>query len=362
MELNREIVTRLEGAEARYNELHELMAQPEVATDPTRLRQLAKEQSGLEELVSVFRTYRVTTRQLADAKAMLDETTDEEMRELAKEEADQLAEKQDQLADHLKRLLLPKDPNDEKDVIVEIRAGAGGDEAGLFAADLFRMYTRYAESKGWHVEVISSSESGIGGFKEIIFEIKGRGAYSRLKYESGVHRVQRVPATEASGRIHTSTATVAVLPEVDEYELEINPSDLRTDVFHAGGHGGQNVNKVATAIRLTHVPSGLVVVCMDQRSQLQNRTKAMQVLRTRLMAMEQEKQDQAIGQARRAQVGTGDRAEKSRTYNFPENRISDKRINVNFHNLPQVLNGDLDPLIDAVATTEEARLLEAQPA
>ena len=362
MDLSPEIVSRLEGIESRYNELHDLMAQPEIATDPARVRQLAKEQSGLEELVSVFRSYRETTRQLADARAMAGESTDEDMQEMAKEEAEQLGEKQDHLADHLKRLLLPKDPNDEKDVIVEIRAGAGGDEAGLFAADLYRMYTRYAESKGWHVEVISNSESGIGGFKEIIFEIKGRGAYSRLKYESGVHRVQRVPATEASGRIHTSTATVAVLPEVDEYELDINPSDLRVDVFHAGGHGGQNVNKVATAIRLTHVPSGLVVVCMDQRSQLQNRTKAMQVLGTRLKAMEQEKQDQAIGQARRAQVGTGDRAEKSRTYNFPENRISDKRVSVNFHNLPQVLNGDLDPLIDAVATTEEARLLEAQPA
>jgi len=362
MELSPEIVTRLDGIESRYNDLHDLMAQPEIATDPARVRQLAKEQSGLEELVSVFRSYRETTRQLADARAMAGESTDEDMQEMAKEEAEQLGEKQDHLADHLKRLLLPKDPNDEKDVIVEIRAGAGGDEAGLFAADLYRMYTRYAESKGWHVEVISNSESGIGGFKEIIFEIKGRGAYSRLKYESGVHRVQRVPATEASGRIHTSTATVAVLPEVDEYELDINPSDLRVDVFHAGGHGGQNVNKVATAIRLTHVPSGLVVVCMDQRSQLQNRTKAMQVLGTRLKAMEQEKQDQAIGQARRAQVGTGDRAEKSRTYNFPENRISDKRVSVNFHNLPQVLNGDLDPLIDAVATTEEASLLEAQPA
>lgn len=362
MELRPELVARLEGIETRYHELHALMARPEVATDPTRLQELAKEQSGLEELVSVFRSYRDTTRQLSDARALADESTDEDLRELAREEAEQLADRQDTLGNQLKRLLLPRDPNDEKDVIVEVRAGAGGDEAGLFAADLFRMYNRYAESRGWHVDVLSSNESGIGGFKEIIFEVRGRGAYSRLKYESGVHRVQRVPATEASGRIHTSTATVAVLPEADELEMDINPNELRIDVFHAGGHGGQNVNKVATAIRLTHIPTGLVVVCMDQRSQLQNRVKAMQVLRARLMAREQEKREQAIGQARRSQVGSGDRAEKSRTYNFPQNRITDHRIEASFHNLPQVLNGDLDPLIDAVATTEQARQLEAQPA
>ncbi len=362
MELRPEIVSRLEGAEARYEELHEQMAQPEVATDPARLRQLAKEQSGLQELVEVFRAYRETTQALMDARGLFEETAEEEMKELAREEAEQLSDRQEELGNQLKRLLLPKDPNDEKDVIVEIRAGAGGDEAGLFAADLFRMYTRYAEAKGWRTEVLSSNESGIGGFKEIVFQLKGKGAYSRLKYESGVHRVQRVPATEASGRIHTSTATVAVLPAADEYEVAVNDADVRIDVFHAGGHGGQNVNKVATAIRLTHLPTGLVVVCRDERSQLQNRVKAFSVLRARLLAMEQEKQEQSLGATRRTQVGSGDRAEKSRTYNFPENRISDKRIDINFYTLPQTLNGDLDPLIDAVATTEQARQLETQPA
>ena len=362
MSLRPEVIQRLQGVEARYNELHDLMASPELATDVARLQELAKEQSGIEELVSVFRAYQTTSTQLEDARTLAEETTDQEMRDLAREELEELEGRQAQQEEQIRRLLMPRDPNDVRDVIVEVRAGAGGDEAGLFAGDLARMYIKYAENKGWHTSVLNSNESGIGGFKEIVFEVRGKGAYSRLKYESGVHRVQRVPATEAQGRVHTSTATVAVLPEVDEVEVAINPGEIREDVFHAGGHGGQNVNKVATAIRLTHLPTGLVVVCRDERSQGQNKVKAYSVLRARLMALEQEKQANAVGDARRSQVGTGDRAEKIRTYNFPQDRITDHRIDASFHNLPRVLDGALDPLIDAVATTEEARQLEGQPA
>ena len=351
---------KLRPVEERYEELHRLMAQPELATDHARLQELAKEQATMEELVSLFRGYKATRKELEEAQALLEESADEELREMAREELVRLRGRQDTQEEAIKRLLLPRDPNDAKDVIVEIRAGTGGDEAGLFAADLFRMYTRYAETKGWHTDVLSSSGSGIGGFKEIIFEIKGKGAYSRLKYESGVHRVQRVPATEASGRIHTSTATVAVLPEADELDVAINPEDVRIDIFHSGGAGGQNVNKVATAVRLTHVPTGIVVVCQDERSQLKNRTKAMAVLRARLMAQKQEIQDKEISETRRAQVGTGERSEKSRTYNFPQNRVTDHRIDVSFHNLQEILEGSLDSLIDSVATSEEARHLEAQ--
>ncbi|MBI2887492.1 MAG: peptide chain release factor 1 [Chloroflexi bacterium] len=353
-----DLTAKLQPIEDRYEELNRLMAQ--LATDPARLQELAKEQASIEELVSLFRAHKGTLKELEEAQALLGESDDEELREMAKEELAQLRQRQEAQESAIKRLLLPRDPNDNKDVIVEIRAGAGGDEAGLFAADLFRMYTRYAEAKGWQTDVLSSNESGIGGFKEIVFEIKGRGAYSRLKYESGVHRVQRVPATEASGRIHTSTATVAVLPEADELEVAVSPEEIRIDIFHSGGAGGQNVNKVATAVRLTHLPTGIVVVCQDERSQLKNRVKAMAVLRARLLAHEQEKQDKEITEIRRAQVGSGDRAEKSRTYNFPQNRVTDHRIDVSYHNLPEILDGALDALIDAVATSEQARLLEAQ--
>ena len=354
------VIDKLEVIERRYEDLNRLMAQPEVMADLERLQALAKEQAGIEDLVARFQEYKKVEHSYEDTRKLLDDGLDEEMTALVKDELDSLRERREGLLHDMKLALLPKDPRDEKDVIVEIRAGAGGDEAALFAADLFRMYSRYAESKRWQVEVISSNESGIGGFKEIIFELRGRGAYSRLKYESGVHRVQRVPVTEASGRIHTSTATVAVLPEADEIEVDVNPDDIRVDIFHSGGAGGQNVNKVATAVRLTHIPTGIVVVCQDERSQLKNRTKAMAVLRARLYDMEERKRTTEVTEARRSQVGTGERSEKIRTYNFPQGRVSDHRVGLTIHNLPVVLNGELDELIDAVATQEQAELLEAR--
>ena len=279
---------------------------------------------------------------------------------MAKEEEHQLGEKQARLAEELKLALLPKDTNDEKNIIMEIRAGAGGDEAAIFAAELFRMYSRYAQTKRWNVDVISSSESIGGGIKEIILEISGKGVFSRLKYERGVHRVQRVPVTESSGRIHTSTATVAVLPEAEEVDMEIDPSDLRVDIFHSGGAGGQNVNKVATAVRLTHFPTGMVVICQDERSQLRNRQKAMAVLRARLLDMETTKQQQEMSSMRRSQVGSGERSEKIRTYNFPQDRLSDHRIGLTLHSLPRIMQGELDELIDALASDEQAKLLQEQ--
>jgi peptide chain release factor 1 len=287
---------------------------------------------------------------------------DAEMAALVKQELHTLEEKRAKLEEDLKLALLPKDPNDSRNVILEIRAGTGGDEAALFAADLFRMYSRYAQARGWNVDIIDTSEGPSGGFKEVIAEINGKGAYSRFKYERGVHRVQRVPVTEASGRIHTSTSTVAVLPEVEDVEVDIKPEDLRVDIFHSGGAGGQNVNKVATAVRLTHLPTGIVVVCQDERSQLRNRQKAMQVLKARLYEMERSKQEAEMTSMRRSQVGSGERAEKVRTYNFPQDRVTDHRIGVTLHNLPRIMTGDLDPLIDALATEEQARQLQEQVA
>jgi peptide chain release factor 1 len=291
---------------------------------------------------------------------MLDGAQEEDMNAMVRQEIEKLEAKLEKQLDALKTALAPKDANDDKDIIMEIRAGTGGDEAGLFAADLFRMYSRYAQDKGWAVDIINSNESGIGGFKEITFEIKGKGAFSRLKYESGGHRVQRVPTTESSGRIHTSTATVAVLPEADEVEVDVNPEDLRIDIFHSGGAGGQNVNKVATAVRITHIPTGVVSICQDERSQLRNRNKAMAVLRARLLDMERSKQEEEITQQRRSQVGSGKRAEKIRTYNYPQDRVSDHRLGQTFRNLPRILDGDLDKLIDTLATSEQAKQLEEQ--
>jgi peptide chain release factor 1 len=290
---------------------------------------------------------------------MQTEEMDGAMEALVRQEIEGLESQLGHQIEELKLELLPKDANDERDIIVEIRAGTGGNEAGLFAADLFRMYSRYAQAKRWGIDIIDANESAIGGFKEIIFEIKGKGAFSRLKYERGVHRVQRVPTTESSGRIHTSTATVAVLPEAKEVEVAINPNDLKTDIYHSGGAGGQNVNKVATAVRITHLPTGMVVVCQDERSQLRNRTKAMSVLRARLLDMEQRKQKGAITAERRSQVGTGERVEKIRTYNFPQDRVTDHRIGLTVRNLPRIMEGGLDELIDAIATSEQARQLEA---
>jgi peptide chain release factor 1 len=354
------MLEQLEKIEKRYLEIDDKMASPELATDLQQLQALAQERASIENLVTAYREYKQITESLDETRHMLNGELDDDMAELAKQEIEILEKKRDSLTQELKIALLPKDPNDEKDIIMEIRAGAGGNEAALFAADLFRMYSRYAQTKGWQTEILSMNESGIGGFKEIIFEIKGKGAFSRFKYERGVHRVQRVPVTESSGRIHTSTATVAVLPKAEEVDIDINPDDLKIDIFHSGSAGGQNVNKVATAVRLTHIPTGMVVVCQDERSQLQNKIKAMSVMRTRLLDIERQKQEAQITSDRRSQVGTGDRAEKIRTYNYPQDRISDHRVNITVHNLPRVLEGDLDQLIDAVATTEQARQLGEQ--
>ncbi|MEE8194072.1 MAG: peptide chain release factor 1 [Dehalococcoidales bacterium] len=353
------MLERLAKIEERYIELEQQIATPEVAADPKRLQVLAQERAALESLVTKYRKYKDTIRQLEQTRDMQTEEMDGAMETLVRQEIEGLESQLGHQIEELKLELLPKDANDERDIIVEIRAGTGGNEAGLFAADLFRMYSRYAQAKRWGIDIIDANESAIGGFKEIIFEIKGKGAFSRLKYERGVHRVQRVPTTESSGRIHTSTATVAVLPEAKEVEVAINPNDLKTDIYHSGGAGGQNVNKVATAVRITHLPTGMVVVCQDERSQLRNRTKAMSVLRARLLDMEQRKQKGAITAERRSQVGTGERVEKIRTYNFPQDRVTDHRIGLTVRNLPRIMEGGLDELIDAIATSEQARQLEA---
>ncbi len=354
------MLEQLKKIEKRYRELEKQMARPEIATDLNQLQELAQERASIEDIVKDYRKYRDIEKSLEDTRAMLKDDLDEEMADLARQEIESLEAELNELTERLRLALLPKDPNDEKDIIMEIRAGTGGNEAALFAADLFRMYTRYAQNHRWKTDILSMSESGIGGFKEIIFEVKGSGAYSRLKYESGVHRVQRVPVTEASGRIHTSTATVAVLPKAEEVDIDINPDDLKIDVFHSGGAGGQNVNKVATAIRMTHIPTGMVVVCQDERSQLQNKVKAMSVLRTRLLDIERRKQQEQITSDRRSQVGTGERAEKIRTYNYPQDRITDHRINMNIHNLPRFMEGELDELIEALTAHEQAKQLEGQ--
>jgi peptide chain release factor 1 len=349
---------RLESIEKRYDELSQLIAQPELSTNLTRLQTLAQEQASLEDTVTKYRQYKALSKALQETQAMLDDGLEPNMIPLVKEELSNLKKRQDTILQELKLSLLPKDAHQNKDVIMEIRAGTGGGEASLFAADLFRMYSRYAQSKGWQVDVIDCNQTELGGFKEIIFEIKGKGAFSRLKYESGVHRVQRVPTTEASGRIHTSTATVAVLPEAEEVEIAIKPDDVRIDLFRSGGAGGQNVNKLTTAVRITHLPTGIVTVCQDERSQLRNKMKAMAVLRARLLDKEQRKKSEELTEERRSQIGSGERAEKIRTYNFPQDRITDHRINITLHNLPRILGGDLDELIETLATSEQEKLLE----
>ncbi|MDD4923656.1 MAG: peptide chain release factor 1 [Dehalococcoidales bacterium] len=353
------MLERLAKIEQQYIELEEEMASEEAISNPKKMQELAQERARLEELVALYRQYHKSVKTLEDTRAMLDDRLDEEMLSMVKQEIENLESEVGKQYQDLKLSLLPKDPNDEKDIIMEIRSGTGGEEAGLFAADLFRMYTRYAQIKGWVTDIINLNEIGTGGIREVIFEIRGRGAFSRLKYERGVHRVQRVPTTEASGRIHTSTATVAVLPVADEVEVDINQSDLRIDVFHSGGAGGQNVNKVATAIRITHLPTGIVVICQDERSQLKNKTKAMSVLRARLLDMEQRKQEGDIVEERRSQVGTAERVEKIRTYNFPQDRITDHRGGITLRNLPNVMEGNLDELLDSLAADEQAKLLES---
>jgi len=350
---------KLELIQRRYDELSQLLAQVEIATDPKRLQELSKERSGLEDVVSLYQEYKARGKELGELEALLSAHGEAEMTALVKEEVSKLKEQQGELLGKLKLALMPKDPNDDRGVIVEIRAGTGGEEASLFAGDLFRMYSRYAQTKGWQVEIIDSNQSERGGFKELIFEIKGKGAFSRFKHERGVHRVQRVPVTEASGRVHTSTTTVAVLPEVEEVELNIGPDDIKMEFFHARGAGGQNVNKVTTAVRLTHLPTGIMASCQDERSQVRNRMKAMAVLRARLLDHEQRKQSESISEERRTQVGSGQRAEKIRTYNFPQNRITDHRVNLSFHNLQRTLDGDLDEIIEALISKEQVEQLEA---
>lgn len=351
---------KLEETEKRYKELEADMARPEIAGDYDRLTKLAREHSALREIIDILEEYRRVSDSVAQAKAILEEGGDEEMVAYAREEVAEGEERVAALEEKMRLALVPKDPYDDKDVIVEIRAAAGGDEAGLFAGDLFRMYSRYAERQGWNVEVIDTHGGELEGIKEITFEVHGQGAYSRLKYESGVHRVQRVPVTEASGRIHTSTATVAVLPEAEEVDFEINDDDLRIDIYKSSGHGGQNVQKNSTAVRITHLPTGVVAACQDERSQGRNKQKAMAVLRSRLLDMEIRKQREAIESNRRSQVGSGDRAEKIRTYNFPQDRMTDHRVGYTRHSLPSLLDGDMDDVIDALDEQDQADRLEAQ--
>lgn len=352
------MLDRLKGLEDRYNTLNELLSDPEVISDSNKLREYSKEQSNLAETVSVYRDYKDTIEQLDDAKVMLEDEDDSDMIEMVKMEIDELTNKYNQFEEQLKVLLIPKDPNDDKNVIVEIRAAAGGDEAALFAGDLYRMYTRYAESNRWKTEIIEAQTTGVGGFKEVVFMIQGKGAYSRLKFENGAHRVQRVPETEASGRVHTSTATVAVLPEAEDVEVEVNENDLRIDRFASSGPGGQSVNTTMSAVRITHEPTGIVVSCQDEKSQIKNREKAMKVLRARLFDLYQQEVQQEYDKTRKSAVGTGDRSERIRTYNFPQSRVTDHRISLTLQKLDQILSGGLDEFIDALLLDEQAQELE----
>lgn len=348
---------KLEVADNRYEEINLKLSDPQVMNDQDEYRRLMKEFSELGIIVEKYREYRKTKSDIAEAKELLDSTLDKDFRELVQLEFDEAREKLEQIEKDMKVLLMPTDPNDNRSVIVEIRGGAGGEEAALFAANLFRMYTRYGERHRWKSEILDINETEIGGIKEVVFSIEARGAYSKLKYESGVHRVQRVPSTESSGRIHTSTVTVAVLPEVDDVDVDINQNDLEIDTYRASGAGGQHINKTDSAIRITHIPSGIVVTCQDQRSQHKNKDKAMKVLRSKLFERAQNQQDSEVAQARKSQVGTGDRSERIRTYNFPQGRVSDHRIGLTLYKIEEILDGDIDDIIDALITADQSEKL-----
>ena len=351
---------KLKEVEQRYEEIQEKLMQPEVVTDQKLYTSLMRETKKLTPIVEKFREYNGAKQNLADAKAMLDDSeVDQDMKEMLEDEIETSKETMEKCADELKILLLPSDPNDDKNVIIEIRGGAGGEEAALFAGELLRMYTMYAESKGWKIDMLSANETGLGGYKEVSFMVEGEGAYSRLKFESGGHRVQRVPETESQGRIHTSAVTVAVLPEAEDVEIEINPADLQIDTYRSSGAGGQHVNKTESAIRITHLPTGTVVECQDERSQHKNREKAMKILRSRIYDKVQQEQQQEIAQTRKTLVGSGDRSQRIRTYNFPQSRITDHRIGLTIYKLEQFMNGDLDEVIDALITADRAEQLKA---
>lgn len=354
------MLDKLAFIEKKYQELSERMMDPELINDMEEWQKVMKEHSDIEPIVMEYREYTQTKAGLEDAKEMLYEKLDDDMKEMVKEEIKVLEEKLIESEERFKVLLITKDPNDHKNVIVEIRGGAGGDEAALFAGVLFRMYVRYAERNRWKVEIMNTNEIGIGGYKEVIFMIKGKGAYSRLKYESGVHRVQRVPETESSGRIHTSTVTVAVLPEVEDIDIDINPQDIRVDVFRSSGNGGQSVNTTDSAVRITHIPTGMVISCQDEKSQLKNKDKAMKILKSRLYDLKLSEQNSEIAQMKKGQVGTGDRSERIRTYNFPQGRVSDHRINLTLYKMGAFIDGDLDEMIDALVTTDQAEKLQQE--
>src|SRR5512146_2555431 len=351
---------RLDQIEAKYEELTQALASPETINDSAKYQKTAKAHSEVAPVVERYREYKALKQGIADSRAMIEQESDPEMRAYAQEELDSLEKRVVECEEELKVLLLPKDPNDEKNVILEIRAGTGGDEATLFAAEIFRMYNRYAETQHWRVEVLSTSESGVGGLKEVIAIVEGRGAYSKLKYESGVHRVQRVPETEQQGRVHTSAITVAVLPEAEDVDVKIDAKDLKIDTFCSSGPGGQSVNTTYSAVRITHIPTGTVVSCQDEKSQIKNREKGMRVLRARLYEVEQQKQHEALAKERKAMVGSGDRSEKIRTYNFPQNRVTDHRIGMTMHQLGEVMDGKLQPFIDALVTHYQAEKLKAE--
>ncbi len=351
------MIDKLDPIIRRYEEIEAAMADPEVVVNYERVQELAKERSSLDYLVAIAREYRQLTEENADLEALIQEGTEPDLAQMARDELDANEIKLEEVTKSLRTALLPRNPNDQRDVIIEIRAGTGGDEAGLFARDLYRAYSRYAQIRGWEIDVMDANPSEVGGFNKIVLEVQGKGAFSRFKYESGVHRVQRIPETEAQGRIHTSTATVAVLPEADEVEIKVSPEDLRIDIFHAGGHGGQNVNKVATAVRIVHNPTGLTVVCQDERSQHKNKQRAMAMLRARIFEAEQEKHDAEISQARRSQVGGAERAEKIRTYNYPQDRVTDHRAGATFHGIPRLMDGYWDDIVNRLVSWEEERLL-----